>query len=660
MVKNLSTKSKLLSFPLLFIGVMVLLGLVYLNYSNISNKRVEVAGQTDKFIQKVLSGRISVYQFLRAPSETKANKVRSDFNQLKNSVIKLKPNLSLEKNKETSDNIIVLSDKYLYHFDEFAQNRIKDFNNGIKKESKEISLIISKMVQEGLSLEKNLSAINKSAMLLKKESQNTLSEILLIISIISIVIFIVFSIILSSSIIKSVKIFEQGLTQFFAYLNRESNDIEMIQLNTDDEFGKMAKVVNKNITKTRASIEEDKKVINDTISVLNEFEQGDLYQRVNSSTSNPALQELTTLLNTMGDNLEKNIDNVLDILEQYSNANYMNKTNTEGIKEHLLKLARGVNSLGDATTQMLVENKSNGLTLDESSDILLINVDKLNNNSNEAAAALEETAAALEEITGNISNNTNNIISMSTFAQKVTASANDGEKLANQTTKAMDEINTEVTAISDAISVIDQIAFQTNILSLNAAVEAATAGEAGKGFAVVAQEVRNLAARSADAANEIKSLVSNATEKANNGKVISDKMISGYSTLNESITKTIELIADVEVASKEQLTGIEQINDAVNSLDQQTQQNAMIATQTHDVASETDTIAKLIVDNVDKSKFEGKNTVKAKDMKNNQETKTQPVQKIKDVKQSKKTIKANTTLITPISSNQTDDEWSSF
>jgi methyl-accepting chemotaxis protein len=96
---------------------------------------------------------------------------------------------------------------------------------------------------------------------------------------------------------------------------------------------------------------------------------------------------------------------------------------------------------------------------------------------------------------------------MSAIVEKVTQSANDGEKLAEQTTEAMNEIDEEVNAINEAITIIDQIAFQTNILSLNAAVEAATAGEAGKGFAVVAQEVRNLASRSAEAANEIKELV---------------------------------------------------------------------------------------------------------------------------------------------------------
>ena len=184
---------------------------------------------------------------------------------------------------------------------------------------------------------------------------------------------------------------------------------------------------------------------------------------------------------------------------------------------------------------------------------------------------------------------------MASFSSSVTKSANDGEKLANQTTVAMDEINTQVNLINEAISIIDQIAFQTNILSLNAAVEAATAGEAGKGFAVVAAEVRNLASRSAEAAKEIKTIVENATKKANDGKEIANHMINGYKELNENISQTINLISDIEMSSKEQLMGIEQINDAVNILDQQTQQNAAVANQTHEVSLITDQIAKLIV-----------------------------------------------------------------
>ncbi len=442
------------------------------------------------------------------------------------------------------------------------------------------------------------------------------AEILMItIIIIAFLLGIFIAFLITRSITSSLKELQDGLGSFFAYLNRESSKVELITMDSKDEFGEMSKVVNDNIIKTQKGIEEDRRLIDETIAVLGEFEQGDLCQRLNLNVSNPALMQLKDVLNNMASNLENNIDNVLNILEEYAHYNYLNKIPTKDIKEHLLKLTNGVNTLGDSITQMLIENKSNGLTLDQSSNILLNNVDKLNQSSNEAAASLEETAAAIEEITSNIRNNTENITKMASYSNNVTASATHGEKLANQTTVAMDEINVQVNLITDAISIIDQIAFQTNILSLNAAVEAATAGEAGRGFAVVAAEVRNLASRSAEAAKEIKTIVENATKKANDGKDIANHMIDGYKELNQNISQTINLISDIQNASKEQLLGIEQINDAVNQLDQQTQQNAAVASQTHDVAVVTDQIAKLVLSSADEKEFLGKKEVKAKNMK---------------------------------------------
>src|SRR5574344_2798040 len=444
-------------------------------------------------------------------------------------------------------------------------------------------------------------------------------------------------------------IINKDLDEFFAYLNRDKESIDFVHVRSKDEFGRMSKILSDNIEKTRLGIEEDRKLISETISVLGEFEHGDLCQRINIEVSNPALLQLKNVLNQMANNLEKNSENVLDILEQYSKYNYLSKIPTKDLKEHLLKLANGVNTLGESITTMLIENKKNGLTLGESSNILLENVNKLNSSSNSAAASLEETAAAIEEITSTVRSNSENITKMALLSNDVTKSVVVGEKYANQTTVAMDEINTQVNLVNDAISVIDQIAFQTNILSLNAAVEAATAGEAGKGFAVVAQKVRNLASRSAEAAKEIKDIVENATKKANEGKDIANEMIEGYKGLNDSINQTINLISDIEMSSKEQLLGIEQINDAVNQLDQQTQQNAMVASQSHDIALSTDQIAKLVVSNANEKEFKGKNEVKAKDVGIKKELKEHIVS-INHKKITKQQIKQNIN----------NDDWENF
>jgi methyl-accepting chemotaxis protein len=376
-----------------------------------------------------------------------------------------------------------------------------------------------------------------------------------------------------------------------------------------NKSGKVTRVV-----KFAQDITEAKKVIDAVKKAINLAKTGIMKQTITESTINEGIEELKNGVNDLfqivSTKVDGDLNKISEALSSYQKLDFRHRVTGNNLGE----VSVGLNNLANVVNEMLVENKSNGLTLDKGSDLLLANVDKLNVSSNEAAASLEETAAALEEITSNIRNNTQNIQKMATYSNSVTKSAQDGENLANQTTVAMEEINIQVNSINEAISVIDQIAFQTNILSLNAAVEAATAGEAGRGFADGAAEVRNLASRSAEAAKEIKNIVGNATSKANQGKEIATHMINGYKELNQNITNTINLIQDIEMSSKEQLTGIEQINDAINSLDQQTQQNAAIASQTHDIAVTTDTIAKLIVSNANEKEFIGKNEVKTKEM----------------------------------------------
>ena len=466
------------------------------------------------------------------------------------------------------------------------------------------------------------------------------------------------SLIIIKNITSSIEKVEEGLLSFFSFLNKKSDKVSLLDESSKDEFGDMAKVINDNIEKTQKLIIQDHELIEDVKRVVNSVKAGYLSHKIESTTQNQSSEELKENFNEMLEviriNVCSDINKLTNTLNTFAKLDFRVRVENDNGT-----VAIGLNKLADIINDMLVENKSNGLTLDESSNILLANVDKLNISSNEAATSLEETAAALEQITSNIRNNTQNIAKMASYSNSVTKSASDGEKLANQTTIAMDEINNQVNLINDAISIIDQIAFQTNILSLNAAVEAATAGEAGKGFAVVAQEVRNLAARSAEAAKEIKTIVENATSKANQGKDIANHMINGYKELNENITNTINLISDIEMSSKEQLSGIEQINDAVNSLDQQTQQNAQIASQTHDVAVVTDEIAKLVVSNANAKEFIGKNEVKVKDILKNMKRDNL------EIKHAKKSPVKSTTNYTKVetktvSSYNDNDEWKSF
>ncbi|HKM18716.1 MAG TPA: methyl-accepting chemotaxis protein, partial [Aliarcobacter sp.] len=411
-----------------------------------------------------------------------------------------------------------------------------------------------------------------------------------------------------NSLNKSLFIFKEGLNGFFAFINKENNSVNLISVKSNDEIGAMSKTVNENIIKTESLITQDNILIADVQDIVNEVKNGKLNHRISKDTQNETLQKLKISFNDMLDTTSKNvcedINKITEVLANFSNLDFRGK-----VEDDNGAVSQGINKLASIINDILLENSKNGTTLNESSEILLKNVEKLNISSTQAAASLEETAASIEQITSNIRSNTHNIEEMSILARNVTLSVENGSKLANQTTNAMDEINAQVGTINEAISVIDQIAFQTNILSLNAAVEAATAGEAGKGFAVVAQEVRNLANRSADAAREIKNIVEIATSKANEGKDISQSMIHGFNELNEKILKTLNLISDVEKSSKEQLEGIEHINDAIAMLDQQTQQNAQVSSLTKEVAISTNNIAKIIFDSANDKEFIGKNRI---------------------------------------------------
>ncbi len=303
------------------------------------------------------------------------------------------------------------------------------------------------------------------------------------------------------------------------------------------------------------------------------------------------------------------IQDILEVISEYEKGVYLKQINTTGMQEDIIGLANGINELGSSLGELSLMNLKNGITLQNDSQILTKNVNILSTSATTQAASLEETAAALEEITSTIQISNQNTIQMQEYSTKVTLAVEEGLELASQTANSMEIINKEVNTISEAISIIDQIAFQTNILSLNAAVEAATAGEAGKGFAVVAQEVRNLATRSAEAANDIKNIVSSATTKANDGKLLADDMINGYNQLNQDITKTANLINEVTNASKEQESGIIQINNAVSLLDQGIQQSATIAKETNKIAIKSDEIASVIVTEANTKSFIGKDTL---------------------------------------------------
>ncbi len=493
-------------------------------------------------------------------------------------------------------------------------NRIRDILYRQDKDFGVQSVYFFKMMTQKINKLKKVDdylAIDiKKTITQKLESIKTDMYYFLILNLIALIITVIVAFLILKDIFTKLTNLNCGIENLLTTKDTSSR----IDINSNDEIAVISNNFNTYLQSIDDGIKEDNIFIDLANETIENVKRGCYTNTISGHTSNNSLEIFKNSVNDMIQSTRKHFEDLTTLLDEYSRYDYKNKLQLEGIDEDGVfgLLSKDINTLREAITGMLVENKSNGLTLERSSNILRDNVNVLNVNSTQSAAALEETAASLEEITTNITNNTNNIVQMAGIANVLRKSSYDGQELANQTTSAMNDIDDKVNAINEAISVIDQISFQTNILSLNAAVEAATAGEAGKGFAVVAQEVRNLASRSAEAANEIKSLVEDATQKADRGKSIAQKMIEGYSGLNENIANTLDLIKDVESASKEQLQGIEQINIAVNSLDSQTQTTARIASETNGIAVETDTIAKLVVSNADSKEFVGKNEIVAK------------------------------------------------
>ena len=354
------------------------------------------------------------------------------------------------------------------------------------------------------------------------------------------------------------------------------------------------------------SSNQDNDIRDEIIDVLEKLKIGFLGYKIEKIPNDPKVAQITKLINESMDKFNQDIDYSLEVLTEYGNANFAFEVKTNKLSGKTGSLLLGIRALGSSVSEFIALISLTANSLNESVETLTVASNNLSVSSNQQAASLEETAAALEEITSTIINNTENTNKMAIFAKEVNSASNEGRKLADETALSMEEINIQVNEINSAIGLIDQIAFQTNILSLNAAVEAATAGEAGRGFAVVAGEVRNLAARSADVAKEIKNLVINATSKANHGKEIAAQMIEGYSKLNNNINSTIELINSITEASKEQRAGIEQINDAVTQLDQATQQNAVAASNINNMSKEIQSLSYKLLETASHAKFDPK------------------------------------------------------
>jgi methyl-accepting chemotaxis protein len=242
----------------------------------------------------------------------------------------------------------------------------------------------------------------------------------LIISILSIIIGLFISFIILRTIMNSLNKVQSGLNSFFAFLNKESNSVDTIDLNSKDEFGQMAYGINANIKKSLVTIRDDEEFVKDVARFVGELKSGNMLAKLEKDTDTPSLQELKKLLSELQYYLEhtiaRDLNMLIKVLESYKKQDF-----TTRFPNPYAKVAISLNELGDVISTLLKQSLTIGKNLENSSSVLIENVSTLNATSNSAAASLEETAAALEEITSTVVNNATNVVQMTKYSNEVSS-----------------------------------------------------------------------------------------------------------------------------------------------------------------------------------------------------------------------------------------------
>jgi methyl-accepting chemotaxis protein len=434
------------------------------------------------------------------------------------------------------------------------------------------------------------------------ESTKIITSAIILLIALSVIILIATILMIKSIVLRPIEELRGSIVE----LSNSSNSSHRIDIISNDEIGKLGNTFNNYLDEIDNRAKTDQVVINEVAELVGKAKHGIYTYTIQSQASSPAVEELKDNINSMIIHTRDNLNSISDVLISYGNSDFTKRIENNDTGGIIGSLEMCATAIGVSVSELLSMIKIVSDQLHSETDELAVISEKLSTSSNEQAASLEQTSAAVEEITAAIKSTAEKAYEMDKIAHILKDSADKGNELSTKTANAMDEINDSTSAIHEAINIIDQIAFQTNILSLNAAVEAATAGESGKGFAVVAGEVRSLAGRSAEAAKDIKNLVDEASQKANEGKEISTMMRDGFNDLNEKIKQTSALVDSVSHASKEQMEGMEQINSAISQLDNATQDNANAAMEVSTKATEVNDISDRLIKTTQRATFKKK------------------------------------------------------
>ncbi len=299
-----------------------------------------------------------------------------------------------------------------------------------------------------------------------------------------------------------------------------------------------------------------------------------------SPMKNDAGERIGTALEWTDITAEKNIkDEISTLIKNASDGNLTNRVSLADKTGPNEVISKGINDLLDNMSTMLVQIGEASETINTAASEIATGNTDLSSRTEEQASNLQQTASSMEELSSTVKQNAENAKQANKLAAEASGVAVKGGEVVGDVVTTMSGINESARKIEDIISVIDGIAFQTNILALNAAVEAARAGEQGRGFAVVAGEVRNLAQRSSSAAKEIKELIGDSVGKVQEGTKLVEDAGSTMTEIVNSVQRVTDIMSEITAASEEQSTGIDQINIAVTSMDEVTQQNAALVEQ---------------------------------------------------------------------------------